>query len=64
MMVLCSVEIQCYDSNTNHRAKMKKQPFRQVLFSVLIWPLLEVPSLHFFCSKLLSTFIDGGKDVL
>ncbi|MEE1577541.1 MAG: transposase, partial [Deltaproteobacteria bacterium] len=43
---------------------MKKQPFRQVLFSVLIWPLLEVPSLHFFCGKRLSAFIDGGKDVL
>ena len=104
--------IQCYDSYTNHLAKMKKQPckvsstplmdnisgadrlidneldlatqylsffskthcfglvknrgypIRQVLFSVLIWPLLGVPSLHFFCGKRLSAFIDGGKDVL
>ena len=104
--------IQCYDSYTNHRAKIKKQPckvsstplmenisgadrlidneldlatqylsffskthcfglvknrgypIRQVLFSLLIWPLLGVPSLHFFCGKHLSAFIDGGKDVL
>ena len=44
--------------------KNRGYPIRQVLFSVLIWPLLGVPSLHFFCGKRLSAFIDGGKDVL
>jgi hypothetical protein len=44
----------------------KKKGFSvpQVLFSILIWPLLGVHSLHFFCGNRLSAFITGGKDVL
>ncbi len=37
---------------------------RQVLFSVLIWPLLTVTSLNFFCGNRLPAYIKGGKDVL
>lgn len=44
----------------------KKKGFSlpQVLFSTLIWPLLSVNSLSFFCGNRLSAFIIGGKDVL
>ena len=37
---------------------------KQVMFSILIWPLLNVNSLHFFCGNRLSAFLKGGKDVL
>ncbi len=44
----------------------KKKGFciEQVLFSFLIWPLLTLSSMHFFCGNRLSAFIKGGKDVL
>ena len=45
-------------------SKKKGFSLPQVLFSVLIWPLLGVHSLHFFCGNRLSAFITGGKDVL
>lgn len=44
--------------------KNRGYPIQQVLFSLLIWPLLGVTSLNFFCGNRLSAFIDGGKDVL
>jgi hypothetical protein len=37
---------------------------RQVMFSVVVWPLLTVTSLHFFCGNMLSAYFNGGKDVL
>lgn len=44
--------------------KTKGFSLRQVMFSVLIWPLLTVTSLHFFCGNRLSAYFNGGKDVL
>ncbi len=44
--------------------KVRGFPLHQVLFSVLIWPLLGVPSLNFFCGNRLAAFLPGGKDVL
>ncbi len=45
-------------------SKKKGFSLQQVLFSTLIWPLLNVNSLNFFCGSRLSAFITGGKDVL
>ncbi len=44
--------------------KTKGYPLKQVMFSVLIWPLLSVASLNFFCGNRLPAFLKGGKDVL
>lgn len=44
--------------------KSKGFSLRQVLFSVLVWPLLSVNSLHFFCGNRLPAYLSGGKDVL
>lgn len=44
--------------------KAKGFPLKHVMFSVLIWPLLSVSSLHFFCGNRLSAYFNGGKDVL
>ncbi len=44
--------------------KSKGFSLRQVMFSVVIWPLLTVTSLHFFCGNRLSAYFNGGKDVL
>ena len=44
----------------------KKKGFllKEVMFTILIWPLLTVTSLHFFCGNRLSAYMNGGKDVL
>lgn len=50
-----------------HQFGLKKRHgyfIRHILFVVLIWPLLGVPSLYFFCGNRLSAFFCGGKDVL
>ena len=44
--------------------KSKGFSMNQTLFSLLIWPLLTVSSLHFFCGNRLSAYLSGGKDVL
>lgn len=44
--------------------KSKGYSVRQVLFSLFIWPLLTMSSLHFFCGDRMSAFLKGGKDVL
>jgi hypothetical protein len=44
--------------------KSKGYSLRQVMFSVVVWPLLTVTSLHFFCGNRLSAYFNGGKDVL
>ncbi len=44
--------------------KEKGFSLNQVMFSILIWPLLTVTSLHFFCGNRLSAYLKGGKDVL
>lgn len=44
--------------------KTKGFVLKQVMFSILIWPLLSVTSLHFFCGNRLSAYLNGGKDVL
>lgn len=44
--------------------KTKGFLLKHVMFSILIWPLLSVTSLHFFCGNRLSAYINGGKDVL
>lgn len=45
---------------------LKRRGFglRQVIFSVLIWPLLSSGSLRFFCGNRLPAYIKGGKDVI
>mgnify|MGYP003975608889 CR=1 FL=1 len=37
---------------------------KQILFIVLIWPLLRSSSLYFYCGNRLSAYFSGGKDVL
>lgn len=37
---------------------------KHVMFSILIWPLLSVTSLHFFCGNRLSAYCKGSKHVL
>ncbi len=44
--------------------KQKGDHLLQVMFAMLIWPLLEVRSISSFCSKFLSAFISGGFNVL
>ncbi len=44
--------------------KIKGFVLNQVVFSILIWPLLTVTSLHFFCGNRLSAYLNGGKDVI
>jgi hypothetical protein len=44
--------------------KSKGFSLRQVMFSVVVWPLLTVTSLHFFCGNRLSAYFNGGKDVM
>ncbi len=44
--------------------KKKGFPLKQTMFSILIWPLLTVTSLNFFCGNRLSAYLKGGKDVL
>lgn len=44
--------------------KSKGFGLNQVMFSILIWPLLTVTSLHFFCGNRLAAYLNGGKDVL
>ena len=44
--------------------KSKGFSLRQVMFSIVIWPLLTVTSLNFFCGNRLSAYFNGGKDVL
>ena len=44
--------------------KTKGFLLQHVMFSILIWPLLSVTSLHFFCGNRLSAYFNGGKDVL
>ncbi len=44
--------------------KQKGDPLLQVMFALLIWPLLEVRSLSTFCGKFLKAFIAGGMNVL
>jgi hypothetical protein len=44
--------------------KTKGYEVQQSLFSVLIWPLLSITSLNFFCGQRLKAYLSGGKDVL
>ncbi len=44
--------------------KEKGFSLKQVMFSILVWPLLSVTSLHFFCGNRLSAYFNGGKDVI
>ncbi len=44
--------------------KSKGYALKKVMFSILIWPLLSVGSLHFFCGNRLSAYLNGGNDVL
>jgi len=44
--------------------KTKGFSLRQVMFSIMIWPLLTVTSLHFFCGNRMAAYFNGGKDVL
>lgn len=37
---------------------------KQVMFSLVVWPLLSVTSLNFFCGNRLSAYLNGSKDVL
>jgi hypothetical protein len=44
--------------------KLKGVCLKQTLFSILIWPLLSVPSLSFFCGNRLSAYIKGTANVM
>jgi hypothetical protein len=44
--------------------KQKGDALLQVMFALLIWPLLEVRSLSHFCGNFLKAFITGGINVL
>jgi hypothetical protein len=44
--------------------KQKGDPLVQVMFALMIWPLLEVRSLSSFCGKFIKAFIAGGMSVL
>ncbi len=44
--------------------KQKGDELLQVLFALIIWPLLDVRSISNFCGKLISVFILGGSNVL
>jgi|APSaa5957512622_1039677.scaffolds.fasta_scaffold36654_2 hypothetical protein len=44
--------------------KVKGDPISQVMFALIIWPLFDVKSIASFCGKTLSTFIQGGMNVL
>ncbi len=44
--------------------KSKGFGLKKVMFSVLIWPLLSVRSLHFFCGNRLSAYLNGKNEVL
>jgi len=39
-------------------------PVRQVVFTLLVWVLLNHPSVHSFLGKFVGFFFSGGKDVL
>lgn len=45
-------------------AKKRGVPLVNVMFSILIWPLLSIRSLHFFCGNRLAAYFSGKKDVL
>lgn len=45
-------------------AKKRGFGIRPILFSILIWPLLSLNSLGFFCGARLPAYIKGGKDIL
>jgi len=45
-------------------SKMRGFALKQVVFSILIWPLLTISSLRFFCGNRLSAYLNGGKDVI
>ncbi len=44
--------------------KQKGDGLFQVMFALIIWPLLEVRSISNFCGKLISVFIKCGKSLL
>ncbi len=44
--------------------KQKGDPLVQVMFALMIWPLLEVRSLSSFCGKFIKAIIAGGMSVL
>ena len=44
--------------------KKRGVPVVNVMFSILIWPLLSIRSLNFFCGNRLAAYFNGKKDVL
>lgn len=44
--------------------KSKGFSLKEVMFSIIVWPLLAVSSLHFFCGNRLQGYLSGGKDVI
>ena len=44
--------------------KQKGDELLQVMFALIVWPLLDVRSISNFCGKLISVFIIGGSNVL
>jgi hypothetical protein len=44
--------------------KKRGVPIVNVMFSILIWPLLSIRSLNFFCGNRLAAYFTGKKDVL
>jgi len=44
--------------------KKKGITLPQVMFTILIWPLLSIGSLNFFCGNRLQAYFNGKKDVL
>jgi len=45
-------------------AKRNGRPVKEILYALLLWPLLGVTSIHTFCGPALKRMYAGGKDAL